>query len=181
MSLRQAATQAAAADLDKRRAAATEARAKELADRKAYVVKQFHPLATESDVTMTQERLKVPFLSEKSLGDIYGSRTVHDVVDYDGTVFRVDDVDVFVWRKDYRELLLSVLVSCVTCAAHALPRSYSTPITIQVYARQDDARRDDLTKAIGDVLSKRWLCASHTAAKVNARCEMCRRPFAEDL
>lgn len=182
MSLRQAATQAAASKRDEQRIKAAADREKELADRHAFVVHTLSPLVTADDVTMTEPRVSIAFLQQcrprpYERGDRY------EVVEYDGTTFLADDLEVFVWRKDYRELRLHVLAGCAACGDPVLvSQSGSTPSQHWPAGVRGDEeyRRREIPKTIGAILAGSWLCARHKAAKLNARCETCGRPFGED-
>lgn len=181
MSLRQTATQAAASKRDADRAAAAAAREKELADRHAFVVATLTPLVTADDVTMVTPDVKVPFLRQKRSRDSFDRHTQWEVVEIDGTTFLADDLEIFVWRKDYRELKLHVLVGCATCGDPTLPtESTYGPSQFWPGGTDDDYRRTEIAKRIGETLAARWLCARHKAAQIDARCESCGRPFWEE-
>lgn len=185
MSLRQAAASAATDHKDAERVAAAERFEAELAKRRAKLLELWAPVATEDNTVLVDRTLKVSILKEKHDSGVFASRaTWWEPVEYSGSRFQVDDLDVFVFYGSRNMASSSyhatIIKACHRCENWCVLPSYGFPDDIHAWSDDPEKRRADLMKAIGQHLTHRTLCHLHHAEKINASCRACGRPFHEE-
>lgn len=184
MSLSQAAASAAKDKKAAAKAASEEHRQQQLAQRRATLLEQWAPVATDENTTLIDERFEVTLMAEKHESGMFARPSWWEPKTITGHRFRVDDVDVFVWHGSRGAASAgfhaTVIKPCMKgdCDNWAVVPSYGYPEDINTYSRQDDdKRREDLVRQIGEHLTHRTLCSEHHAEKINASCRTCGRPY----